>query len=745
MAASFLSRSRFIPDAAAQLLGKPFLRGVIVGLLAAGAGLMLSYLPFGNNLEEGGGLDFLFNMRGQRKAPPEVVVIAIDKESSRRLNLPLDPQKWPRSYHTRLIEKLVHEGASVIAFDLYFDEGRSAEDDQAFARAIGAAGNVVLLGYFKKEAIPIEDSSGHSTSEITVERMVPPAPILAQAAASVAAFPLPKVPLKVSQVWTFKDDSGDFPTMPVTVFQMFAMPEYGELIQLMKKALQDPNISRAMKDGRNNASIAEARRLIDLHREDIVATHGIHGLIRSLRNVLGHESWVAKKMLRELDDSKRPSSGAVRAQYLKGLINMYSKDNSRYLNFYGPAHTITTVPFDRALRLPNPVMVHGAPVDFNGKIVFIGSSEFSPYSQMDVYPTVFSQPNGMDLGGVEICATTLANLLEDRPIRPIGFAAHWLVLAGFGLAAGFICILLRPMPAMVCSIALIMGYVGIAYFQFNLTGVWYPVVIPVLFQVPLAFFVSVMWKNRDARKLEIAHEQLKEMDRLKSMFLSHVSHELKTPLTSIKGFVDNMMDGLTGEIRGKQRDYLDRIRVNADRLTRMITNLLDLSRIESGTHRLERVRLRLFDVAEEVMEQLRPIATAKKLNLEVDCPDPTVQILADRDKFIQVIMNLVDNAIKFTPPGGKITVAIGRKDPECAMITVIDTGEGIPAEILIKLFEPFYQASRMPGTHAKGLGLGLSIVKTLVDLHGGTISVKSDVGKGSEFCILIPALKEEAK
>jgi signal transduction histidine kinase len=742
MAVSFPSRSRFVPEAAVRWIGKPIVRAVIVGLLTAVLGLALSYLPFGNDLEEGIGLDFLFNMRGQRKAPPEVVVIAIDKESARQMKLPLDPQKWPRSYHAELVDKLVHEGASVIAFDLYFDEGRSAEDDRAFAKSIGEAGNVVLLGYFKKEAIPIEGPTGRATGEITVERMVQPVPNLAQAAASVAAFPLPKVPLKVSQVWTFKDDSGDFPTMPVTVFQMFAMPEYGELIHLMKEALGDPKIPQAFRDGENGPPIAEARRLINLNRDDIAGAHGVHDLIRSLKNVLGHDSWVSGRMIGELDHPDGPSSKTGRAALLKGLINMYRKDNSRYLNFYGPAHTITTVPYYQALRLPNPVMVHGAAVDFKGKIVFIGSSEFSPYSQMDVYPTVFSQPNGMDLSGVEICATTVANLLEDRPVRPVGFPAHWMVLTGFALAAGLICILLRPMTAMVCSVGLIGVYVGLTYYQFKSGGVWFPVVIPVLFQVPLAFFVSVLWKFRDARKLEVAHEQLKEMDRLKSMFLSHVSHELKTPLTSIKGFVDNMMDGLTGEIRGKQRDYLDRMRVNADRLTRMITNLLDLSRIESGTHRLERVRLRLFDVAEEVMEQLRPIATAKKLNLEVVCPDPTVQVLADRDKFIQVITNLLDNAIKFTAPGGKITVAIGRKDAEHATLSVTDTGEGIPAEILIRLFEPFYQASRMPGAHAKGLGLGLSIVKTLVELHGGTVSVKSDVGKGSEFCIVIPAPKQ---
>jgi signal transduction histidine kinase len=254
--------------------------------------------------------------------------------------------------------------------------------------------------------------------------------------------------------------------------------------------------------------------------------------------------------------------------------------------------------------------------------------------------------------------------------------------------------------------------------------------------------VAVVWKYRDARKVEAAHERLKEMDRLKSMFLSHVSHELKTPLTSIKGFVDNMLDGLTGELHSKQREYLDRVRANSDRLSRMISNLLDLSRIESGTHHLDRARLRLFDLAEEVTEQLRPIATAKHLTLGVVCPDPTLRVSGDRDKLIQVITNLVDNAIKFTPKGGQITVELGRKDPERVMMTVADTGEGIPAEAIAKLFEPFYQASRQAGVHAKGLGLGLSIVKTLVELHGGTISVTSEVGKGSTFCILLPAIKQ---
>jgi len=741
MAASFLSRSRCIPEAAGRLIGRPVTRAVIVGLLTAALGLAISLLPVGNDLEEQIGLDILFNLRGPRQAPPGVVVIAIDKESAGHLNLPRDPRKWPRTYHARLIEKLAEAGASVIAFDLYFDEGHSSEEDRVFGKAIEKARNVVLLGYFKKEAVPLQGPSGGTAGEIMVERMMPPASDLAQKAASVAAFPLPKVPLTVSQFWTFKDDSGDFATMPVTIFQMFAMPAYGDLIDLMKKALLDPRMARAALDERNGSSVAEARRLMNLGREENADDHVTHKLIRTLKEILGNETLISGIMMKDLEDPSGPHPDAVRTDLLKGLLNMYRTGNSRYLNFYGPTHTITTVPYDRALQLPNPVLADGRPVDFKDKIVLIGSSEFSPYSQMDAYPTVFSQPNGRDLSGVEICATATANLLEDRPIRPIGFPTQIMALSAFGLAAGILGFRLRPLPAVFAIVGLVLVTFGFVYYQFKLAGVWYPVVIPVAFQAPPAFVLAVLWKYREARKLEAAHEQLKEMDRLKSMFLSHVSHELKTPLTSIKGFVDNMMDGLTGELHAKQREYLDRVRANADRLTRMISNLLDLSRIESGTHHLDRAPLCLFDLVEEVIEQLRPLAAAKDLTLGVVCPDPTLQVSADRDKFIQVITNLVDNAIKFTPAGGKITVTIGRRDPERVMITVTDTGEGIPSSDLAKLFEPFYQAGRRSGTPSNGLGLGLSIVKTLVNLHGGTISVTSEFGKGSEFCILVPALK----
>jgi signal transduction histidine kinase len=742
MAASFPSPFRSLCNSASRLLGRPVCKAVIIGLFVSALGLGVSFLPFGSDLEERIGLAVLFTLRGERRPQPPVVVVAVDRASAEHFNLPSDPKKWPRSYEARLVHTLHNAGARVIAFDFFFGETPPSvddeRDDQRFAQAIGEAHNVVLLGYLKRMAIPLEDRAGHAAGEMTMERMVPPDVELAQQAESVAAFPLPKVPLTVSQVWTFKSDSGDFPTMPVTVFQLYAMSVYDDLIDLLQKALKDPRIAQGMYDEHERASIIEARKLVGLKKDEIIGHQGLHPFIRSLRIVLGHHSLLSTIIVNELDNPREPHPDVTRTRLLKGLVDMYSTGSSRYLNFYGPAHTIPTIPFDQVLE-PTGAAGDDETMNFKDKIVFVGSSEFSPYEQTDTYSTVFSKPNGQDLSGVEICATAVANLIEDMPVRPLTLASYALVLTLFGFTAGMIGVYLRPMLAILCGAGLVLLYVAYAFRQFAEASVWYPVVIPLVVQAPAAFVLSVLWKYKDARRVEIAHQQLKELDRLKSMFISHVSHELKTPLTSIKGFIDNMLDGLTGELHHKQRDYLARMRSNTDRLTRMISDLLDLSRIESGTYHLESTRLRLFDLADEAVAQLRPIAASKQLTMDIVCPDPTLQIIGDRDKYIQIITNLLDNAIKFTPQGGKITVAFGRKEPDRIMITVTDTGEGIPVGVISKLFRPFYQVSRRPGAHATGLGLGLSIVKTLVELHGGTISVTSEVGKGTQFCILLPS------
>ena len=239
------------------------------------------------------------------------------------------------------------------------------------------------------------------------------------------------------------------------------------------------------------------------------------------------------------------------------------------------------------------------------------------------------------------------------------------------------------------------------------------------------------------QKLTEANEKLRELDQLKSAFVSIVSHELRTPMTSVKGLVENMLDGLTGELTDRQTFYLSRVRANVDRLTRMINDLLDLSRIEAGRMDLIPVSLSMPELIEEVIENFRGMATERGLSLTM-IPAPCLPLVrGDRDKISQVLTNLVHNAIKFTPPRGIVSISVGQKDDQWVEVCVEDTGCGIPNEELQTIFERFYRSPSGPH-ESRGAGLGLAITKNLVDLHGGQIWVRSIEGKGTKFFITFP-------
>jgi len=239
-------------------------------------------------------------------------------------------------------------------------------------------------------------------------------------------------------------------------------------------------------------------------------------------------------------------------------------------------------------------------------------------------------------------------------------------------------------------------------------------------------------------ELAAANEELKELDRLKSQFLAHASHELRSPLTSIKGFAENMLEGVAGTINQKQEQYLRRIQTNSGRLARMISNLLDRSKLEARKIDLVLGNVSLFRLVEEAIDQLKPQALANGQHLVLQSHDHDLTVRADADKVSQVLTNLVENSIKYTPEGGSIMVKVSVDDPTVAKVSVIDTGEGISAEALPKIFTPFFQANRHSGRSVKGLGLGLSIAKQLVELQGGSISVDSEEGKGTSFHFTLP-------
>jgi putative tryptophan/tyrosine transport system substrate-binding protein len=239
-------------------------------------------------------------------------------------------------------------------------------------------------------------------------------------------------------------------------------------------------------------------------------------------------------------------------------------------------------------------------------------------------------------------------------------------------------------------------------------------------------------------ELALANERLKELDRMKSDFVSKVSHELRTPLTAIKGAVDLVLREVAGPLTEKQTHYLTRVRSNTQHLAGLINDLLDLSKIESGRIEIKSSCVSLSGLLHEVVEALRPVAAEKVIALEVTIRERSLLVWADRDKINQVLMNLIGNAIKFTPVHGRVTVSASRYGEESVQVSVSDTGPGVPPDEKEKIFAKFYRIAEVNGENSKGTGLGLAISKALVELHGGKIWVESEPSRGSNFCFTLP-------
>lgn len=242
------------------------------------------------------------------------------------------------------------------------------------------------------------------------------------------------------------------------------------------------------------------------------------------------------------------------------------------------------------------------------------------------------------------------------------------------------------------------------------------------------------------QELMIANERLKELDKMKSLFLSNVSHELRTPLTAIGGLVDNMIDGLTGPLNGKQTRYMTGIKDSTERLARLIRDLLDLSVIETGKSELKPARFSLRSLIHEVVETLKPLAVEKRISVEIARTNGDATAWADRDKITQVLTNLIVNAVKFSPAGGSLKLGMApANDGGLLEVSVSDTGPGIPPAEVERIFQEFYQISQPGREKTLGVGLGLAISKKLVEMHGGKIRVESVPGEGSTFFFTLPA------
>jgi len=236
-----------------------------------------------------------------------------------------------------------------------------------------------------------------------------------------------------------------------------------------------------------------------------------------------------------------------------------------------------------------------------------------------------------------------------------------------------------------------------------------------------------------ARSFNRMAERLREVDQLKEEFFSHISHELRTPLTSVKEATHLLLDRVQGPLTAKQARLVDIIAASSDRLLRLVNQVLELSRLRARLFPLERRPVDMEKIVVRALEELRPQVEDKGLAVARATSGSDFGLQGDEDRLLRVVVNLVGNAIKFTPRGASVTVRLTDVGPEVE-IAVEDTGIGIPANDLSGIFDPYKQAHRGRG----GSGLGLAIVKGLVEAHGGRIQVESEEGRGSRFRVRLP-------
>ena len=252
------------------------------------------------------------------------------------------------------------------------------------------------------------------------------------------------------------------------------------------------------------------------------------------------------------------------------------------------------------------------------------------------------------------------------------------------------------------------------------------------------------FRDRTGRNLgviTVLHDisALKKIDRMKSEFVSMVSHEIRSPMNSVLMQIQIVLDGLAGDLTEKQRDILTRAHLKIENLANMTTELLDLARIESGLITLERQPVDLADVIRDQVAFHLPFATSASIEMVVDVPETLPPVLANRRNMEEVLSNLITNAIKYSPDGGQVMVSAAIVN-DYLCIRLKDTGMGICAEDQHRIFQRFYRVKDEKTRYINGTGLGLAIVKSILAFHQGRIKIESQQGEGSTFSVFLPIL-----
>lgn len=441
------------------------------------AGWCAAFLFAWNALDESFDLWALFHLRGAQPAPAEVLVVGLDQAAITRAGGAISaPVEWPRAKHARLIERLQEGGARVIAFDLEFHKWRGDAGDLQLAQSIERAGNVVLVAGLEQEVAAAETGRNQGGVRQLAERLRLLPQAFRSGAAAVAPFTLPRRPPRVNGYETFRAAAGDLPALPVAAFYRFAREEHLLLFDLIAQIQPGAQPAAAQARARareQEASMMALRRLLSADPN----------LVQRVRALLARNSGL----------------GAGRLQMLHSILNIYSGDAFRYLRFYGPPGTVRTIAYDQALT--------DKQIDWRGKAVLVG---WLREQEKDIYYTPFSSAEGDDLAGVEIGATALANLLQDKPLRPVQTWRQMLLLFASAVLLGLIAVNLRAVWVAPAIAALALGYVWVTLRQFDIRGIWLPLLVPLAIQAPLALALSWWQHMRELRRMADAISRMLE-------------------------------------------------------------------------------------------------------------------------------------------------------------------------------------------------------------------------------------------
>ena len=521
---------------------KRLIKAVILGFIVGIIGLVISPFQFVMGLEDDTGLGLLFKLRGTRAAPADVVVVSIDKQSSDKLDLNNNPDKWPRSLHAQLTENLTREGAKVIAFDVHFIEPKNAEDDNFFAQALQKSDNVILCEPLVTRELPTTEDGQAVAGFHNIVKIVKPFNLLADSALTTAPFTLPRIPFKVNRYWTFQTGAGDSPTVPVVAFQLSTLTLYEKFVELLNKT----GSSEAVHLPQDGTAVLDAKNLKQV--------------IREIKEIFQADPGLEKKMLQELENKKPELQAPKDYQLLKALIEMYGGPTSRYINYYGPPRTIQTIPYYQALEINNG-KYEEKELNIKGKAVFVGLSEIMLADRKDSFYTVFSTADGIFVSGVEIMASVFANIRDGNQIKPIGLKSYTLFVFLWGVLLGIACRISIVRIGALNAVGLSIFYLAFAVFMFKARNAWYPVVIPLFFQAPLAFlgavsiehsrlFKEVLSKLRMEKDLSVARDvQMSMLPASCPVIEGYQIAASSTPAREVSGdffdFID-MDEGKTG-------------------------------------------------------------------------------------------------------------------------------------------------------------------------------------------------------